>query len=327
MLHSALRGLLSSLAPAGAKSRLSTLIFHRVLSEPDPVQPGEVTGDEFERLLQWIGRLFHVLPIDEAIERFQGGTLPSRPLVITFDDGYADNQQLAAPILQQLGMSATFFVASGYLDGGRMFNDTVISALRGCRRQELDLTELELGSHRLVSIEDRQQAVAKLLPAVKRLPTLRRDIIAERISELAEVVPPNDLMMTSSQVAGLARRGFEVGAHTVSHPILARVDESVAIKEIQSSRERLEKICNAPVRFFAYPNGRPGDDYTTRTVTLVKDLGFDAAFTTACGVAAASTDRFQLPRFTPWDRTELKFAWRLARNLANVNPALDSKLG
>ena len=196
-----------------------------------------------------------------------------------------------------------------------MFNDSIIAALRNCKRGSLDLTELGLGIHSLESLEQRRCAISVLLPQVKSLDPARRAAKAERICQLAEVVPPDDLMMTSSQVAVLARDGFGIGAHTVNHPILAQLDPVAAREEIHCSRQRLEEITRSPIRLFAYPNGRPGEDYTVHTTELVRQMGFAAAFTTAHGVAASDADLFQLPRFTPWDRGKLRFGIRMARNL------------
>ena len=322
MLDSALRAVYSAIAPAGAHARLSTLIFHRVLEGPDPLLPSEPSASEFEARMRWVQRHFNVIPLDQAISRLKSGTLPARSLAITFDDGYADNQQIAARILRKLGLPATFFVATGYLDGGRMFNDSIIAALRDCKRASLDLTELGLGIHSLQSVEHRRAAISALLSPLKVLDPTRRAAVAERICDLAEVVPPNDLMMTSSQVATLARDGFGIGGHTVSHPILARLADNAARQEIQDGRQRLEEITHSPVRLFAYPNGRPGADYTLDNLEQVRQLGFAAAFTTAHGVAGINADPFQLPRFTPWDKGELKFGVRIARNLLNASPSV-----
>jgi peptidoglycan/xylan/chitin deacetylase (PgdA/CDA1 family) len=322
MLDSMLRAIYSAIAPAGAKGRLSTLIFHRVLAAPDPLLPSEPSAAEFEARMRWVQRHFNVIPLAEAVTRLQSGTLPTRALAITFDDGYADNQQIAAPILRKLGLPATFFIATGYLDGGCMFNDSIIAALRDCKRGNLDLSEIGLGIHSLESLEHRRRAVSVLLPQVKVLDPARRAGNAERICQLAEVVPPDDLMMTSSQVAALARDDFGIGGHTVNHPILARLDPNHAREEIHHGRQRLEEIAHSPVRLFAYPNGRPGEDYTVHTTEQVRQLGFAAAFTTAHGVAGSNADLFQLPRFTPWDRGELKFGARMARNLLNASPSV-----
>ncbi|MEP6610062.1 MAG: polysaccharide deacetylase family protein [Burkholderiaceae bacterium] len=321
MRGSVLRAIYSGLSPAGAAARLSTLIFHRVLAVPDPLLPDDPAADIFEQRMRWVQQHFNVMPLIDAVEALLRGALPARALAITFDDGYADNQQIAAPVLSRLGLPATFFIATGYLDGGRMFNDSVIAAVRDCERDTLDLTELGLGIHSLQSVEHRRRAIGSLLPRIKTLEPVPRAATAERICRLAQIDPPDDLMMSSSQVAALARQGFGIGAHTVNHPILARLEIDVARAEIRQGRERLEAIVGSPVRLFAYPNGRPTEDYTPATTELVKELGFTAALTTAQGVAGRSTDPFQLPRFTPWDRSDFKFGARMARNLLNESGA------
>ncbi len=323
MRNSVMRAIYATLSPAGSRARLSTLIFHRVLAASDPLSQ-DPSGAQFEHRMRWVGQHFNVLPLTDAVARLRNCTLPARALAITFDDGYADNQRIAAPILHGLGLPATFFIATGYLDGGCMFNDAITAAVRGCARGSLDLTELALGTHSLASLAQRRSAIAALLTQLKSLDPAQRAAKTEAICRVTEVVPPTDLMMNSSQVTALARDGFEIGAHTVNHPILARLGRAAARDEIHRGRQRLEEIADAAIRMFAYPNGRPGEDYTSDTTELVRQLGFDAAFTTAHGVANRSADHYQLPRFTPWDLGDLKFGLRMARNLMNANPTIEA---
>ena len=126
-----------ALQPPGPRGRLHTLIFHRVLPQRDPLFPGEVTAQDFNAICRWLKAWFHVLPMDQAVQQLREGSLPSRALAISFDDGYADNHEVALPILLQHGLPATFFVATGFLDGGRMWNDTVIEAVRNCALPQL----------------------------------------------------------------------------------------------------------------------------------------------------------------------------------------------
>jgi len=119
-------------SPAGQRAGLSILVFHRVLPEPDPLFPNEVDAQRFDALLGWVKDWFSVLPLEEAVERLQRNRLPERAAAITFDDGYADNYAVALPILQRQGLSAMFFIATGFLNGGRMFNDTAIETVRRC---------------------------------------------------------------------------------------------------------------------------------------------------------------------------------------------------
>jgi peptidoglycan/xylan/chitin deacetylase (PgdA/CDA1 family) len=108
---------------------------------------------------------------------------------------------------------------------------------------------------------------------------------------------------------------MEIGGHTVNHPILASLDHSEARREIAEGREALENIIRSPVRLFAYPNGKPSQDYRLDHVRMVKDLGFEGAVSTAGGVARCGDDLYQLPRFTPWDKARLRFTLRMAKNM------------
>lgn len=303
------------LAPAGVQSRLTILIFHRVLAHPDPLLPDEPDRSEFEARMRWVKRWFNVLPLEDAVERLGSRRLPERPLAITFDDGYADNAEIAVPILLRLGLPATFFVASGFLDGGRMWNDTVVAAVRATREPILDLAPLGLGAHAISDLQSRRRTIDRLIVALKYLPREERDEKATRLAELAGVRLPTDLMMSAEDVLRLHADGMTIGAHTVSHPILKRITDDAARSEIALGKERLEEITGAPVRLFAYPNGKPGEDYDLRQVQLVRELGFDGAVTTAWGVARHGDDPFQLPRFTPWDRQRWRYGLRFLRNL------------
>lgn len=304
------------LAPAGARSRLTILIFHRVHARPDPLFPGELDAAAFESRMVWVKRWFNVIALGEAIDGLRGGQLPERPLAVTFDDGYADNATLAAPILLRLGIPATFFIATGFLDGGRMWNDTVIEAIRAARGPVLDLAPLGLGEHAIPAAEGRRAAIDRLFAELKHLPLEERAAKASRVAEIARTSPPTDLMMRTEDVRRLHADGMTIGAHTVNHPVLNRISEDEARAEIALGRSRLEEITGAPVRLFAYPHGKPAEDYGPPHVRLVRELGFDGAVTTAWGAARFGADPFQLPRFTPWDRRRWKYGLRLLRNLA-----------
>lgn len=312
------RSLFSLLSPGGERARLSILIFHRVLQQPDPLFPGEVDAAHFNEVCARLARWFQVLPLDEAVQRLQRGQLPARAAVITFDDGYADNHDVALPILRRHGLCATFYIATGFLDGGRMWNDSVIAAVRNSPLPQLDLSAMGLDGIRCLPLGDvveRRAAIDRLLKCLKYLPTQERLERVAQVAQCAAVVLPNDLMMRSDQVRALHDAGMQIGAHTVSHPILAGLDDQAAELEIDASRQQLQALLRAPVRHFAYPNGAPGRDFTARTAGLVQRLGFDSAVTTGWGAARRGTDRFHLPRFTPWDRSDGRWALRLARNL------------
>jgi peptidoglycan/xylan/chitin deacetylase (PgdA/CDA1 family) len=265
--------------------------------------------------MELLATVFRVLPLNEAIEGLRRGKLPSRAACITFDDGYADNAEIALPILRKHCLPATFFVAAGFLDGGRMFNDTVIELIRRAPGDTIDLESIGLGQFPVETSAERRQAIFQLLDKLKYLPLEERQSMVEAIPALIRVDLPRNLMMTASQVRELHSAGMEIGGHTVNHPILASMENSAAFADIAQGKEVLEGMIRTPVRFFAYPNGKPGTDYLPDHVKMVKKLGFDAAVSTAYGAAGKASDFYQLPRFTPWDRGSVRFTLRMVQNM------------
>jgi len=309
-------------SPPGARGALSIFIFHRVRPQPDPLFPEEPDVARFDTLLGWIGDWFKVLPLAEALERLGRRSLPARAAAITFDDGYADNLLCALPVLQRHRMHATFFIASGFLDGGRMWNDTVIEAVRNTRLERLDSGLDGLPSLPLGSTAERRAALDRLIAAVKHLaPAARADAVA-RLVERCKAPLPDDLMLSSAQVRALHTAGMGIGAHTVSHPILARSTADAARREIADGRAQLEALIGERVGLFAYPNGKAASDYRREHVDMVRELGFDGALSTNWGVNDAGADPYQLARFTPWDRTRWRFGLRMLGNLRKRRPKL-----
>jgi peptidoglycan/xylan/chitin deacetylase (PgdA/CDA1 family) len=316
--------LLTLCSPAGPRARLSILIFHRVLASPDPLFPEELDAARFDAICRWLARWFHVVPLADAVRRLDAGSLPSRALAITFDDGYADNHDIAMPILRRHGLSATFFVSTGFLDGGRMWNDTIIEAVRSSRLEVMDLSKSPVPSESvpdeplrlpLGDLRQRRQAIEILIGKAKyMLPGDRRQWTTD-VARALKAALPDDLMMRTEQVQGLHRAGMTIGGHTVSHPILATLEPEAVRREIEAGRQGLEAAIQAPVTLFAYPNGKPGRDYLPEHPDIVRSAGFQAAVTTEWGAADGQTDRFQLPRFTPWDRAQWRFGLRMAGNL------------
>lgn len=310
-----LRPVFDALSPAGKGGRLSIMIFHRVRPEKDPLFPNEPDAAQFEAHMRWVRAWFHVLPLAEAVARLRSGTLPARAMAITFDDGYADNCTVALPILRDLGLHATFFIASGYLDGGRMWNDTIIEAVRAAPGPRLELEVLQLGTHAIATPAERSAAILDIVRRLKYFALDRRQQLADAVAAQVGKPLPRNLMLTNAQLRRLHQAGMGIGAHTVRHPILTALTGPAAREEIVQGRRDLEARIDAPVTLFAYPNGKPGRDYDAEHVRMVREAGFDAALSTAWGAARFGCDLYQLPRFTPWDRRAWAYALRLMRNL------------
>ena len=293
------------LSPAGPRARLAVFSYHQVLDRKDPLRPAEPDRSDFRDDVEVIGRTFTVLPLAEAAQRMADGTLPARAACVTFDDGYANNHAFAAPILEAASVPATFFVAAGAVDDGVMWNDLVIEAMARCPRPTFE--GVPGIDPRSVAGASGAALVASLLEQLKYRPLEERLCSARQIYVVNAGGEPPRLMMDRAMVADLARRGFDVGGHTVRHPILKQLPDDDARREIEACAEWIETVTGRRPRTFAYPNGRPGTDFVASHAEMVAAAGYVAAVSTAWDLARRGTDRFSIPRVGPW--------WRQGRTL------------
>lgn len=322
MLNSLFPFLTSIASPGGDHGRLTIVMYHRVLDRLDPLSPYTPTVEVFDCHMQTLANGFQVLPLSEAIVRLKKGSLPRRAACITFDDGYRDNYTVATPVLKRYCLPATIFVSTGFLDGGRMWNDSVMEAVRHAPGSSIDARGIGLGTHAMGNDTERAAAMLRLLDQLKYLPFSER---AEKVNELCELVGvplPTDLMLSTEEVRAARMSNIEIGAHTVNHPILTQIDDQQARIEIAGSKAHLEDVLREKVTLFAYPNGRPNQDYLVRHAAMVKEAGFAAAVSTASGAAKRDSDLFQLPRYAPWDKLKSRLQLRLLQNLLRPPPNL-----
>ncbi|GAB3370239.1 polysaccharide deacetylase family protein [Massilia agri] len=305
-----------AIALAGRGNRLCVVNYHRILALPDPMLESEPDVSTFRWQMALLARCFNVLTLPEALAALDAGRLPPRAVCITFDDGYRSLYDLALPVLQEFRLPATVFVTSGYIDGRTMWNDHIIEAVQELPAGQLDLRDLGLGNYSLRSLEERKTTLGELTEASKYLPPPARLALVERLAAMVGDHADRAPMLSADMLVSLDRHGIEIGAHTVSHPILTSLDDESARHEIVAGKEQLEAVLGKPVRLFAYPNGKAGKDFDARHVAMARDAGFMAAFTTLPGAIRRGDDRFALSRSRPWDKTPLMFGLRLLRWLA-----------
>ena len=313
-----LRAMGSAIAACSRQGSLAVVNYHRVLEQPHPMLQSEPDVATFYWQMALLADCFNVMPLHEALRALDEGRLPPRTVCITFDDGYRSVHDLALPILREFKLPATVFVTSGFVDAGNMWNDRIIHAVQSLPAGMLDLSELDLGRYPLTTTAQRKQAAGRLIEAGKYLPPDARQALVERLDRMSGQ-DHDDLMLTREMIVALDRNGVEIGAHTVSHPILTSLDDDSARNEIAAGKAQLEALVGKPVRLFAYPNGKIGKDFDARHVAMVRQAGFLAAFTTAVGAITRDQDRFQLPRSRPWDRVPFRFGLRLLSWMALGN--------
>jgi peptidoglycan/xylan/chitin deacetylase (PgdA/CDA1 family) len=291
---------------------LSILIFHRVHTEPDPFRPENPDSGDFAAFAALLANSFTVLPLDDAIQRLASNSLPRAAVSITFDDGYRDNLEIAAPILSAHGLVATIFITTGFLDGGWMWNDRIIEACKRTARTSLVLPERGFATLDLSTQTARIAAARELIKRTKYLSLDERLRWASEVEQRLDVRLGAGPMLRPEDLKRLRAAGMGIGAHTVDHPILAKIDDTAARAQIVDSRTRLVEILHEPVSLFAFPNGQPGRDYRPEHVEMVVQAGYAGAFSTVLDTARPGMSRYELPRFTPWDKVPWKFGARLA---------------
>ncbi|MDB5799400.1 MAG: hypothetical protein JWL63_339 [Rhodocyclales bacterium] len=292
--------LLRQFFPGGAASTLSVFSFHRIPErDVNPVSM-EFELAEFENILDVLEHHFRVLPLDEALQGLAKGRLPDRAVALTFDDGYVDWRRGVVPALHQRGMHATFFIACGQLSGQLLWYDRFRALVRaGVSSDLLQRVFDQTVTEDVWSLPEHDRPFV-LERALKYASRERRDAVLAELEQVAGkgVVP--DESLTDADIRTFHSMGFGIGAHTFTHPILASCPDEEAWHEIADSREYLEGVVGGRVTGFAYPNGKPHQDFTANHVDMVRRAGYEYAVSTARGVATAQTSRFAVPRFGPW---------------------------
>lgn len=293
------------------KQKLSILIYHQVLAQADPMRPTEPTAAVFDWQMRLLRNYFTPLSLDDAITHLQHKSLPANAVCVTFDDGYLNNLTVAQPILQKYQIPATVYVATAFSNGENMWNDRLQYLFADESRSHLQLDDeiIQLGD-----IAQRRNSAQQWLKRLKYLP------VAERRNKIAHFYQQNNaaeqaaLMMSPMQIKQLAASGVTIGAHTVDHPILKTQDADEQRRQIIESKQQLEQWLGMEVKHFAYPNGVEGTDFDDTAVEIVRQSGFQSAVITNWGVSDSTTSQFKLKRFTPWDKTALRFHLRLLKN-------------
>lgn len=301
------------------------LLYHRVAETPTDPQLLCVTPSHFAEHLQMLREGYRPMSLERCLQLLGEGSLPANAVVITFDDGYADNLLHAAPLLGDYDIPATVFVTARVdTDTSEFWWDELDRLLLA--PSELPVTlrltvgqrvyRWQLNGDTGYSADDYerhrrwnvlQQDAPTLRHAMYRelcnlLRPLRHLDRARVLDELRDWAGAQRLIRTThrtlcdEELVQLANEyPIEIGGHTVSHPVLAALTPSEQRDEVRQCKTHLEEILGRTVRSFSYPYGSRSD-YTEQTVRIVREEGFTCACSNIPGTVTAGTDLFELPR-------------------------------
>jgi peptidoglycan/xylan/chitin deacetylase (PgdA/CDA1 family) len=302
-----------------SNSALRILAYHRVIDD-DPASflfdDGVISAspEEFYKQIAFAAKNFDVISFEDLYRaEIDGGTLPRRPMVITFDDGYRDNYTNAFPILREFGLPATIFLAAGHIGQHRLFWwDTVAYCIKRTAVSQVVVPEISNIPIHLGSQAEKLRAIEMILRWIKMAPDEAKNRLVERLPEALDVemdlAAAGRMHLSWDEVREMSTHGIEFGSHTMTHPILSNVSATALETEIRESKRLIQTEIGKQVIAFAYPvGGKP--HFNQHVEAAVARAGYRYAVSYVQGVAAFTriafkrhssrtlvTERYSMPR-------------------------------
>jgi peptidoglycan/xylan/chitin deacetylase (PgdA/CDA1 family) len=303
------------------------LIYHRVAEANVDPWAINVSPAHFVQQLQVLNAIANPVSLRDLSSAKSDRELPPRPVCVTFDDGYADNLYAAKPALEAYRVPATVYVTTGYLGvPENLWWDELAKLILDPETGQEELS-LNLNGHHYAYVfppkaaepDDpdpnskwraweaapgpRQSAYVAIYGMLLRLSNSEREKALEQLRREANRYADRrqHRCLTVDELHKLASGDMvEIGAHTVTHPVLAQLPLDQQEQEISGSKRRLEELIGKSVTSFAYPYGKK-HHYNRQTVEAVRASGFTYACSNFDGLVTRSSNRFALPRFQPMD--------------------------
>jgi len=282
------------------------LMYHSVMDRPESGLNtlGRImhSTEVFRGQMESLARNYHPVSMDDVLHFVKGEKeLPARAVAVTFDDGYLDNYELAAPILERAGVPGTFYVTVDCMETGKLPWPARL-------RHAFYTTQLETWPdqhgllHSLSGGVPREGAYLRACDYCATLAGTAQESFVLSVEAELKVAPSaqiGKLMMNWDNVRSLVARGHIVGSHTMTHPNMAHVSDELARVEMSESKRRLEKALGSPVVHFSYPCPALSPHWKQSTVELSRQLGYLTAVTTNAGSVRQNDDPLRLHRAGP----------------------------
>ncbi len=261
-------GLARAYAALARPPRATILMYHSIArSREEPwIAPGNrIDAAVFERHCQYLARHRVVLALDDLLDRLEEGReIPTGAVVLTFDDGYRDTLEVAAPILRRHGLSATLYLATSYVDrGANQWEDELYALYRHASRLPSDVV-------RSYTAEVAELLVHDMEGRARILDSVRARLLPERSAPR--------MTLTWDEVREVEQSFPEItlGVHTDEHLDLAALSTSSAMQHVQNSIDCFERELRRPPLHFAFPYCRVNEGVKQ----ALPGLGFRSAATT-----------------------------------------------
>lgn len=281
---------------------VAVLLYHRVANLKTDPQLLAVSTKNFKAQMEFLGKNYQVISVDELMRVKEKDEIDERTVVVSFDDGYVDNYNNALPVLKRQGLGAVFFVSTGLLGKAREFWWDNLERVFLLSKKLPDRLSLAIAGEENLWVEGDISARKRIYEQIHRrllgLPPTERDKIVGRLMRWARVsvkARKGYESMSRHQVAKMASAGLTIGAHTVTHSSLGRLERRLQEEELVENKSDLERTVGREVAYVSYPYGTVRDLSRT-TVKIVRKLKFRAGFANIPGLVRAKSDKYKLPR-------------------------------
>lgn len=282
---------------------ITILAYHGVLDTPLPFDDWCFLDKvEFERQISYLSRHFNIVHLSDAVRMLEAGEVDKPTAVITFDDGYQNNYDVAFPILKKYNAPATIYLVSDQINS----DDTLWFCRLNKALSETNLKNLNWNGMNLAlaSPECKAQASARIQSSLKGMMNER---LKEEVSEVIQTLGGNPVeaieshspyrLLNQSEIDEMRDSGLvEFGAHTCSHAILSRLSEAEQQREITESKKAVEVMVGRPCTHFAYPNGST-QDHDPVTARIISEAGFESCVNMRPGPNMPDTEPMHLYRY------------------------------
>ncbi len=286
------------------QGRVVSLMYHEVLPDATPVEAWTVVREsDFRRQVCYLHDHFEILTLDQAIAGIASGRDRRDPVaVITFDDGYWGNRHVVWPVVDELKIPITVFVATAAVqDQAPYWYDRVIAAFPADRSVLLDLSDLGLNHYRIDRLEAgerRWTGIQRLLTDCKQLVPERRMAVIEQLIQRTGLKTPGAGPLRSMSIDDIRTMAASdqvcFGAHSHCHSILTQLGREDVRQSVLRSKTLLESWTGKPVRHFAYPNG----DFNATVTDVLRECGLVSSQTTVSGYWGSEHSLYAIPRIS-----------------------------
>lgn len=290
-------------------AKILVLMYHRICRPGFDPWELMVSPEHFEQQLMVLSKQYTVLPVSSINALVQEGQIPERAICLSFDDGYADNARVAAPLLQQYGLPACFFISDYFLEAGQPFWwDELVALYFPVTAAGSIAADWYRWTWPNPAPDARTRAFLDDWMRLKAMPYagIRKalEVLKEQRSNDSEYLQSTALMTREELVAIGKQDLFELGVHTHTHPALSAHSAEVQQAEIAANQQWLRQIPGAVPEVMAFPYG----DFNATTLAILPQLGINTAFTTQGISVQEGCATLQLGRFQVKDWDGLAFA-------------------